>query len=156
MEETSAWLPKMVNSKETNGITDFVITLKDAAPQSTSKLSLDPARLPELHSGMVIGKIGIYAPLDSKSGELGFMLNRGYHRRGLVSEALSVVLDYLFEQVGVEAISTDVDPRNEASIGILEKYGFVFTGSAEKTFEIGGEWVDSEFRTLTKQAWRSR
>lgn len=52
------------------------------------------------------------------------------------------------------AITTDVDPRNEASIGVLEKFGFVLTGRAERTWEVGeGGWVGSEYRVLTREAW---
>jgi RimJ/RimL family protein N-acetyltransferase len=153
----------MVDSQETNGITDFIIVLRDHAQGSLSTSGTtaisDASTLvhPERGSERVIGKIGIYAPLDqSRSGEIGFLLNRSYHRRGLVSEALSAVIDYLFKERGVEAITTDVDPRNGASIGILQKHGFELTGTAEKTWEIGGEWVDSEFRTLTKHGWSKR
>jgi RimJ/RimL family protein N-acetyltransferase len=154
----------MVDSRETNGLTDFVMLLQDDTPQSTSALrppttstAVNPVDTQEPDIRPVIGKIGIYAPLNtSKSGEIGFLLNRSYHRRGLVSEALSAVLEYLFEQKGLETITTDVDPRNEASIGILEKHGFVLTGRVPRTLEIGGQWVDSEYRTLAKSSWESK
>ena len=149
MEETNVWTLKMVNSQETNGITDFVIILRNNSPTPT-----DSFKSRERSAAPVIGKIGIYAPLDSSgTGEIGFLLNRSYHRNGLVSEALLAVLGYLFEQKGVKSINTDVDPRNRASIGILEKHGFELTGGAERTMEIGGEWLDSEYRTLTRSRW---
>jgi RimJ/RimL family protein N-acetyltransferase len=163
VEETEAWLSQMIKSKETNGITDFVILLWDGASESisTAQFGTIPATTDAIgpsqpNAGPVIGKIGIYASVDSsRSGEIGFLLRRSYQRRGLVSEALSAVIGYLFEQRGVEAITTDVDPRNEASIGILKNFGFVLTGRAQRTFEIGGEWVDSEYRTLMKSGWES-
>ena len=150
----------MVDSKDMNGITDFVITLREDAPTSSpravltrSTTSADPVQSLAQVSP-VIGKIGIYAPLDSsRSGEIGFLLNRSYHRKGLVSEALSAMLGYLFEHRDVETITTDVDPRNEACIGILQKHGFVLTGRAPRTWQIGNEWVDSEYRTLTRCRW---
>ena len=157
----------MIDSKETNGITDFVITLHeedkdDGAPRSANRsptMNTTTGESNDRHStsNPVIGKIGVYRALDSsRSGEISFMLNRSYQRRGLVSEALSAVLDYLFEHKGVEAITTDVDPRNEASIGISEKHGFVLTGTAEMTLEIGGSWMDSEYRTLNREGWERR
>jgi [ribosomal protein S5]-alanine N-acetyltransferase len=164
VKETKVWVSKMVDSREMNGLTDFVILLRDDTPDSTStsrltttSTAINPVKTREPDTGPVIGKIGIYTPLGtSKSGEIGFLLNRSYHRRGLVSEALSAVLGYLFEQKGVQTITTDVDPRNGASIGILEKHGFVLTGTAPRTLEIGGEWVDSEYRALTKGSWESK
>jgi RimJ/RimL family protein N-acetyltransferase len=150
----------MVDSKDTNGVTDFVITLRDEGSTATPRAlltctttSIDPVQsLTQVNP--VIGKIGIHAPLDSsRCGEIGFLLNRSYHRRGLVSEALSAMLDYLFEHKDVETITTDMDPRNEACIGILEKYGFVLEGRTQLTWQIGNQWVDSEYRTLTRGRW---
>jgi RimJ/RimL family protein N-acetyltransferase len=170
----------MVNSKETNGITDFVIVLLregDGDGDDILQQSSNSPRTTTTESSIsrstdsnapAIGKIGIFSPLillesdfdseslsPAKSGELGFLLNRTYHRRGLVSEALIAVLDYLFSRKGVDAITTDVDPRNQASIGILEKHGFVLTGRKERTWKVGGKWVDSEYRTLTRRGWES-
>ena len=93
----------MVNSEEANCITDFVIILRgndndgdgytDRSPNAT-----EPSKDND-SDGLVIGKIGIYAPLpSSRTGEIGFMLNRSYHRRGLISETLTAVLGYLFDR----------------------------------------------------------
>ncbi|KAF7502663.1 hypothetical protein GJ744_005276 [Endocarpon pusillum] len=161
LEETNEWLAKMINSKKTNGITDFVITLRDSTPSYTSisqprhvQIETDPIELSKTNVSPVIGKIGIYAPLDaSKSGEIGFLLNRSYQGRGFGSEALTTVLHYLFEQKGAETITTDVDPRNGACISLLKKHGFVLTGIAKESYRIGEEWVDSEYRTLTRTGW---
>lgn len=151
----------MVNSKKTNGITDFVITPRDNAPSylSTSQpkhvqIETVPIELSKTNVSPVIGKIGIYAPLDAcKSGEIGFLLNRSYQGRGFGSEALTAVLHYLFEQKGVETITTDVNPRNGVCISLLKKHVFVLMGIAKESYRIGEEWVDSEYRTLSRTGW---
>ncbi|WGM31135.1 hypothetical protein KKHFBJBL_01375 [Brevundimonas sp. NIBR11] len=56
----------------------------------------------------------------------------------------------------VDDLTADVDPANQASTRLLEKLGFVRTGFAEKTWNIGGEWKDSLFYGLTRQAWIAR
>ncbi|ERF76181.1 hypothetical protein EPUS_07381 [Endocarpon pusillum Z07020] len=152
LEETKEWLAKMVNSKKTNGITDFVITLRDNAPSYLSisqpkhvQIETGPIELSKSNISPAIGKTGIFAPLDaSMSGEIGFLLNRSYQGRGFGSEALTAVLRYLFEQKGVETITTDVDPRNGACISLLKKHGFVLTGIAKESYRIGEEWVDTK------------
>lgn len=164
MEESNFWLSKMINSKETNGITDFVIMLRkdepqpDSVPRLTNSLTASaPVRLPRLIAGPVIGKIGIWKPLESsKSGEIGFLLHGSYHRRGLMSEALSALVGYLFEWMDVEVITTDVDPRNEACIGMLQKHGFVLTSHETRTWLNGSEWMDSDYLTLTQDIWKRR
>jgi [ribosomal protein S5]-alanine N-acetyltransferase len=128
--QTEEWLTKMIASSQ-NGITDFII-----ADRATS---------------IAIGKIGIW-----HGSEIGFMISREYWRQGLASEALEAVLPYFFETKGYEKIVADVDPRNEGSISVLGKFGFRVVGRRERTFEIGGIWVDSLDLELKRDTWRSR
>jgi len=118
----------MIDSPE-NGTTEFIMT--------------------HVPSQTIIGKIGIW-----QSSEIGFLISRAYWRQGLVSEALQAVIPYSFDEKGYERITADVDPRNDASIKILEKHGFVMTGRREKTFKIGGLWVDSVDLVLERTKWR--
>lgn len=117
-----------MTTDESNGYSDFVIV--DSATDTA------------------IGKIGIWEKVG-KSNEIGFMLARSHWRHGIVSEALEVLLPYYFNHLGVNTLTTDVDPRNEGSIGLLEKFGFTETGRKKSTMEIGGVWVDSVYLALT-------
>ena len=118
----------MINSPN-NGLTDFVICLK---PNDTP-----------------IGKIGVWS-----GDEIGFMLDRSHWRKGLAKEALGAIIPYLFDERKFESISADVDPKNDASTGLLKRFGFEVESFEEKTFEIGGVWVDSLYLRLTKQRWK--
>ena len=130
MAETQNWVESMLSNPR-NGVLDFIIVEKATSTP--------------------IGKIGIWSGM-----EIGFMVARTHWRRGLVSEALEAVLPILFAHPGIETIFADVDPRNEASIGILKKFGFLETGRRERTFEIGGVWMDSVDFALTKEAWKRK
>jgi RimJ/RimL family protein N-acetyltransferase len=44
----------------------------------------------------------------------------------------------------------DVDPDNEASLRLLERNGFIRTGFAKNTFEIGGKFFDSVYLALKR------
>lgn len=76
-------------------------------------------------------------------GEIGFLLAKEHHRKGFMTEALGAVLPYFVNQLGLERITADVDPRNDASIELLMKFGFRIIGRRDKTFQIGDEWMDS-------------
>jgi [ribosomal protein S5]-alanine N-acetyltransferase len=95
-----------------NGVTDFIICIK-----------------PTLHP---IGKIGIWS-----GDEIGFILARSHWRQGLMSEALNTVLPYFFHEKGYNAVTADCDPKNVAVRRLFDKFGFVVTGSKEKTFLLG-------------------
>lgn len=60
-----------------------------------------------------------------------------------MTEALSAVLPYFVNTLGYERITADVDPRNDASIELLMKFGFRVAGRRDKTFQINEEWMDS-------------
>lgn len=115
---------------EQNGVTDFIICLK-------------PDLIP-------IGKIGVW-----QGEEIGFLLSRSYWRQGLALEALNGILTYLFRYRDIGYITSDVDPRNVASINMLKKVGFEQYAFKEKSMEIGGAWVDSLYLKLDKQDWVS-
>jgi RimJ/RimL family protein N-acetyltransferase len=46
----------------------------------------------------------------------------------------------------------DVDPRNVASLRVLDRLGFKETGRAERTFLLGDEWCDSVYLALQRPA----
>lgn len=98
--------------------------------------------------GRVVGKAGFFAPPD-----VGYILHPDVWGRGLATEAVGAVLDRLFEATDHPMVTADVDPDNAASIRLLEKLGFLRTGSAENTWNIGGVWKDSVFYALSREAW---
>lgn len=70
-----------------------------------------------------------------ESGEVptvGYCLGRRWWHRGVMSEALGAVLDFLLEQVGVQRVETYHDPNNPHSGGVMRKCGMKFEGIREK------------------------
>lgn len=128
--QTERFLRNMVDS-EWNGLCDFAIeyTAASEAPR-------------------IIGKIGLW-----NGQEIGFMLDRLFWGRGLMREAMSQFLSDLWknDKMGnVKEIEADVDPRNDASIGILKKFGFEETGYRERTVETHLGWCDSLYLKMER------
>lgn len=59
--------------------------------------------------------------------EIGFVLNRDYHRKGLMSEAVAALLAYM-KEAGYSHIEASCFVDNEASRALLEKLGFIYQG----------------------------
>ncbi|HEV2516530.1 MAG TPA: GNAT family N-acetyltransferase [Devosia sp.] len=95
--------------------------------------------------GRVIGNIGIW-----KLPEFGFILHPDAWGQGIGTEAARAFLDYAFATHPVDAIKADVDPRNSASLNLLQKLGFTVTGTAENTFLLGDEWCHSVYLALPR------
>lgn len=101
--------------------------------------------------GRVIGKAGFYRPPD-----IGYILHPDHWGQGLATEALTAVLDRLFNATDHARATADVDPENAASLRVVQKLGFVRTGFAERTWNVGGEWKDSVYFALSREDWTAR
>ncbi|WP_370399165.1 GNAT family N-acetyltransferase [Sulfitobacter sp. JB4-11] len=83
-----------------------------------------------------------------QGSEVGFVLHPDEWRQGLGEEVLRALIPYGFDTLGLEEITADVDPNNAASIGLLNKLGFVETGRAARTLQIAEDWFDSVYFRL--------
>lgn len=95
--------------------------------------------------GKAVGKAGCY-----ELPEIGYILHPEHWGRGYASEALAAVIPHIFARFDVPALTADIDPRNTASIRLLERLGFERTGSANRTWRIGEEWYDSVYYQLAR------
>jgi [ribosomal protein S5]-alanine N-acetyltransferase len=116
-----------------------------------SMIEIDPAEgedfVVELE-GRVIGKAGLF-----RFPEIGFIFHPDAWGRGFAGEALRPVLSRAFAFHRLEAIEADVDPRNAASLRLLENLGFSESGRAERTWCVDGRWCDSVYLRLSAAEW---
>lgn len=99
-------------------------------------------------NGEVIGKAGFW-----RLPEVGYILHPNAWGRGLGQEAIGATIAHVFKTHDVDQLTADVDPRNLASLRLLDRLAFQQTGSAERTFRIGDAWVDSLYFALSRDAW---
>ena len=95
-------------------------------------------------TGRLIGKISLYLfSRQNRRAEIGYVLDRTYWRRGLMSEAVTAVLDYAFDALDLNRIEADVDPEHAASLALLYKFGFAREGLFRQRWRVHGQWRDS-------------
>lgn len=66
---------------------------------------------------------------DVGSMQIGYCAGRKWWHRGIMSEALKAVMDYLFEHTGVNRIECRHDPRNPRSGMVMQKCGMKYEGT---------------------------
>ena len=89
--------------------------------------------------GEVIGKAGAW-----KLPEVGFLLAPGHWGQGLAREAMvAVISDVEAAFPDLPELIAEVDPRNAASLRLLDRLGFRETHRAERTLLWKDEWCDS-------------
>lgn len=81
--------------------------------------------------------------------EIGYCMGRRWWRRGIMSEALGAVLDFLFDRVGVERIVARHDVNNPHSGGVMVKCGMIFDGVRKKAGQNNQGVVDMACYTLS-------
>lgn len=80
-------------------------------------------------TGRVVGDIAVVRKdLPTRTAAMGYCLSRSLWGRGLMTEALQAVLDYLFDQVGFNRIEAEHDTENPASGRVMAKAGMLFEG----------------------------
>jgi len=92
----------------------------------------------------VLGSIGfVRMNKENHRAELGYLLGKAYQRQGIMHEAIQCVVRYGFDRIKLHSIEAIVDPRNTASIGVLEKSNFKKEAHFREDFFYEGEFLDS-------------
>jgi Acetyltransferases, including N-acetylases of ribosomal proteins len=106
---------------------------------------------------LVIGTCTLYRiQRDHRRAELGYIIRRDHWGRGLAREALTALLDHAFSTLGLHRLEADVDPRNAASIRLVESLGFKLEGRLRERYFVSGDIQDSAIYGLLAPEWRAR
>lgn len=77
-----------------------------------------------------IGAIGVNSYDDKISMvHIGYCIGRHWWHKGITSEALQCVMNFLFEKVQAKRIESRHDPRNKYSGAVMKKCGMKYEGT---------------------------
>lgn len=122
IEQTAEWLDSMIASPPELS-EDFVI----------------------VREGVPIGKVGAW-----RLPEFGYILHPDHWGQGLGREAIAAFIACALARPDVPRLIADVDPRNAASLRVLETLGFREIGRAERTIETHLGWCDSVYLEIQR------
>jgi aminoglycoside 6'-N-acetyltransferase len=91
---------------------------------------------------------------DPRLCEIGFTLAPGYQGRGYGTEAVRLLLSYLFITRSKHRISACCDARNAASAALLERLGMRREGHLRQSSWFKGEWTDDLLYGLLRDEWQ--
>ena len=84
---------------------------------------------------------------------LGYWMGQDFVGQGLMTEAVSAVIPFAFDTLGLHRIHAAFLPTNAASRRVLEKNGFREEGYAENYLQIDGKWCDHVLFGLTRERY---
>ncbi|MFM2213409.1 MAG: hypothetical protein RL427_672 [Bacteroidota bacterium] len=106
-------------------------------------------------SQKVIGWCGFHTwYTDHQRAEIGYGLyEEEYKQQGLMSEALKVTLDYGFTEMGLHRVEAMIGKDNEASLALVQKFGFQYEGNLREHYNVQGTMEDSLIFGLLKHEY---
>lgn len=103
-------------------------------------------------SNKVIGSIDIrhYDPKAHRA-VIGYCLSQEYWGKGLMTEAVKRIIEYIFSETDITQIAASCRTDNPQSQRVLEKSGFRKESSLPEHQQIKGKWVDLDRWRIEKE-----
>ena len=136
-EETRAWIQRRIEDYERRDCVFWAITPRE----------VDRA----------IGECCLWNfDLSFKCAEIGYELHSDHWKGGIMTEALSAILRYGFEEMGLHRIEACPLVTNEGSMRLLVKLGFKPEGTLRERQLFRGSFVDQTYLGLLDGEWMDR
>ena len=98
------------------------MSIKDYEKMSTYHWAIE-------YEGKMIGSIAVMSVDDLRNNcEVGYCIGYEFWNKGITSEALTAVITFLFEEVGMHRILAKHDVENPASGEVMKKCGMIYEG----------------------------
>lgn len=110
-----------------------------------------------LDDSALVGNIGLWGarPKD-RCATIGLGLGREHLGRGYGTDAMRVIVDYAFREMGLHRVQLEVAPFNLAGIRAYEKAGFVEEGRHREAVWHDGRWYDEVMMSILDHEWAGR
>ena len=100
----------------------------------------------------VIGSIGVYRQenIHRQTAELGYYIAEEYWGKGIMTEAIKQICQYVFQKSDILRIYAEPFASNEASCRVLEKAGFQYEGTLRNNAVKNGKVIDMKMYSILK------
>jgi RimJ/RimL family protein N-acetyltransferase len=106
-------------------------------------------------NGELAGAIGlVFKKYDI--AEIGYWIGMPYWGRGFATEAAGAVIDYGFEERGVNRIEAQHFSRNPPSGRVMAKNGMRHEGTFRQSVVKWDEYLDVEWYAILRSDWQER
>ena len=100
----------------------------------------------------VVGSIGIFRQgnIHRQTAELGYYIAEEYWGKGIMTEAVKQICEYVFGKSDIIRIYAEPFSYNVASCRVLEKAGFQYEGTLRSNAVKNGKVLDMKMYSLLK------
>ena len=101
-----------------------------------------------------IGSISVVRKNDRvEEAEIGYCIGSQWWHRGIVPEALTAVIKYLFEEVGMNRVAARHDPNNLNSGRVMRKCGMKYEGTTHASDRNNQGICDADHYAILRRDW---
>ena len=93
---------------------------------------------------------------NKQVGELKYVFNRNFWRKGYAMEATQAIVNYGFSELKLHRIFATCRPENIGSWRIMEKLGMQREGLLRENNWIRGSWYNSYLYAIIDYEWEAR
>lgn len=107
--------------------------------------------------GEPIGSISVVRQNEQiGEAEIGYCIGRAWWHRGITTEALTAVMEYLFTDVGMNRITARHDLNNPHSGGVMKKCGMEYEGTFRASDRNNQGICDASHYAILRSDWEKR
>ena len=105
--------------------------------------------------GEPIGSISAVRQNDRvEEAEIGYCIGSQWWHKGIMTEALSAVIEYLFTEVGMNRVAARHDPNNPHSGGVMRKCGMKYEGTTRASDRNNQGLCDAAHYAILRSEWQ--
>ena len=143
------WLPWVDNSNSVDDTRNFIVGALaqfEAGRGPNAAIWVD---------GAIAGSIGCH-PIDwaNRSCSIGYCIDAGQQRKGIVSRSTERLIDYLFGEMRLHRVVIQCGTGNHKSCAVPRRLGFTREGVLWEAEWVSGRWVDLVVWSMLEQNWR--
>ena len=105
--------------------------------------------------GEPIGSISVVRQNERvEEAEIGYCIGSQWWHRGIMTEALSAVIEFLFTEVGMNRVAARHDPNNPHSGGVMRKCGMKYEGTNRACDRNNQGLCDAAQYSILRSEWQ--
>jgi len=107
--------------------------------------------------GAIRGSLGCH-PIDwaNRHTSIGYWIEPALQGKGVVTRCTVVMVDYLFEELGLHRVEIRCGTGNTRSCAVPARLGFKREGVAREAEWVAGRWVDLVIWSMLTAEWKRR
>ncbi|MDQ2743204.1 MAG: GNAT family N-acetyltransferase [Chloroflexota bacterium] len=109
------------------------------------------------YQGELVGAIGLrFLDWNAKRTEIGYWLSQDMEGRGIMTRAVSALLDYIFGDLGLNRVEIRAATGNRRSRAVPERLGFTHEGTIRQEERLTDSYTDSAVYGILAEEWACR